>query len=87
MNQTYNTIHLSRILYQKGGRNFFDLLVRQKNTTKNRHVELSKTVLFTSKTNFTFRCKMPECSANKFFSVNSVHISRILTYNDYHKNK
>ena len=30
MNQTYNTIHLSRILYQKGGRNFFDLLVRQK---------------------------------------------------------
>ena len=53
MDTVYIAMRLSGTVHQKGGLNFFDLLVsdhkhifnRQKLTTQNRHVELSKTIL------------------------------------------
>ena len=37
------------------------------------------------KSDFTFRHNIPEYSAHILFSMNFVHISRILTYNEYHE--
>ena len=37
------------------------------------------------KSDFTFRHNIPECSAHTLFSINFVHISRMLTYNEYHE--
>ena len=37
------------------------------------------------KSDFTFRHNIPECSAHTLFSINFVHISRMLTYSEYHE--
>ena len=88
----YNATHLSGIVHQKGWLNFCNMLVSDRKhiflnknlTTQNRHVELSKTVL-TSK----IRLHVPTQHTGMFvytlFSINFVHVSRILGYNEYHE--